>query len=103
MSPIRLYLDEDAMRRSLVFGLTARTVDVITAFDAKMINRDDEAHLVIASNLGRTVYTYNAADFCLLHQRWIREGAVMAESSLARNNAIDPVKSFAGSCVLSAV
>lgn len=68
-----------------------------------MINRDDEAHLVIASNLGRTVYTYNAADFCLLHQRWIREGAVMAESSLARKSAIHPVKSFAGSCVLSAV
>lgn len=74
MSRIRLYLDEDAMRRSLVFGLKVRTVDVLTAFDAKMINHDDDAHLVIASDSGRTVYTYNAADFCLLHQKWIGEG-----------------------------
>jgi hypothetical protein len=31
MSQIRLYLDEDAMRKSLVFGLRARNVDVLTA------------------------------------------------------------------------
>ena len=74
MSRIRLYLDEDAMRRSLVFGLRARTVDVLTALDAQMINRDDEAHLVTASGSERAVYTYNAADFCLLHQRWTSEG-----------------------------
>jgi hypothetical protein len=75
MSRIRLYLDEDAMRRSLVFGLKARTVDVLTALDAEMINREDEAQLVTASSSGRAVYTYNAGDFCLLHQRWIAKGA----------------------------
>lgn len=78
MSRVRLYLDEDAMRRSLVFGLRARTVDVLTALDAEMINHDDEAHLVTASSSGRAVYTYNAADFCLLHQRWIAEGRAHA-------------------------
>lgn len=74
MSRIQLYLDEDAMRRSLVFGLRARAVDVLTALDAQMINRDDEAHLITASSSKRTIYTYNAADFCDLHQRLISEG-----------------------------
>ena len=74
MSRIRLYLDEDAMRKSLAFGLRARTVDVLTALDAEMVNREDKAHLMVASGSGRAVYTYNAADFCLLHQRWIAGG-----------------------------
>lgn len=74
MSRIRLYLDEDAMRRSLVFGLKARTVDVLTALDAEMVNREDEAHLMAATSSERVVYTYNAADFCRLHQRWAAEG-----------------------------
>jgi len=41
MSRVRLYLDEDAMRRSLVFALRARNLDVLTAADAGMINRAD--------------------------------------------------------------
>ena len=44
VSQVRLYLDEDAMRRSLVFGLRARNVDVLTAAEADMINRQDEDH-----------------------------------------------------------
>jgi hypothetical protein len=49
VSQPRLYLDEDSMRRSLVFGLRARNVDVLTALEAKMINRADEDHLATAS------------------------------------------------------
>jgi hypothetical protein len=37
MSQVRLYLDEDSMRRSFVFGLRARSVDVLTAAEADMI------------------------------------------------------------------
>ena len=40
MSQGRLYLDEDSMRRSLVFALRARNVDVLTATEANMINRE---------------------------------------------------------------
>jgi hypothetical protein len=54
VSQIRLYLDEDSMRRALVFGLRARNVDVMTAADAEMINRDDEDHLVTASTSGKS-------------------------------------------------
>jgi hypothetical protein len=42
MSQIRLYLDEDSMRKALVFGLRSRNVDVLTAAEAEMINRDDQ-------------------------------------------------------------
>jgi len=42
VSQVRLYLDEDSMRRSLVFGLRTRVVDVLTGAEAAMINRQDE-------------------------------------------------------------
>ena len=71
MSQARLYLDEDSMRRSLVFGLRARGVDVLTALEAGMINRDDEEHLAAATAAGRALYTFNVADYCVLHQSWI--------------------------------
>jgi len=70
MSQTRLYLDEDSMRRSLVFGLRARGVDVLTALEAGMINRDDEDHLAAATVAGRALYTLNVADYCVLHQSW---------------------------------
>jgi hypothetical protein len=42
------------MRRSLVFGLRARNVDVLTALEAEMINRADEDHLTTATASGPT-------------------------------------------------
>ena len=37
---IRLYMDEDAMDQVLVKALRARSIDVLTALDAGMIERD---------------------------------------------------------------
>jgi Domain of unknown function (DUF5615) len=71
VSQVRLYLDEDSMRRSLVFGLRARNVDVMTAAEADMINRQDEDHLIAASAAGRVLFTYNTSDYCALHQSWM--------------------------------
>jgi hypothetical protein len=31
----------------------------------------DEDHLGAASSTGRILFTYNTADYCALHQRWI--------------------------------
>ncbi|MGA3239298.1 MAG: DUF5615 family PIN-like protein [Bryobacteraceae bacterium] len=73
MSRPRLYLDEDSMRRSLVFGLRARNVDVLTALEAEMINRSDEDHLAAAAASGRVLYTFNVADYCVLHQAWMSQ------------------------------
>lgn len=73
MSQVRLYPDEDAMRKALVFGLRARNVDILTAAEADMINRDDQDHLAVAATSGRVLYSYNVADYCILHQSWMSE------------------------------
>ncbi len=74
MNDIRLYLDEDTMRISLVFALRARNVDVQTATEAGMINREDHDHLTVASDAGRALYTFNVADYCVLHRFWTSQG-----------------------------
>jgi hypothetical protein len=66
------------MRRSLVFDLRARNVDVLTAAEAGMINRHDEDHLTVAAAAGRALLTYNTADYCALHQSWISLGRTHA-------------------------
>jgi Domain of unknown function (DUF5615) len=71
MSQIRLYLDEDAMRKSLVFALRARSVDVLTAAEVEMINRSDQDHLATATASKRVLFTFNIADYCALHQIWM--------------------------------
>ena len=53
MSKPRLYLDEDSMRRSLVFGLRSRNVEVLTASGAEMINCADGDHPATATASGR--------------------------------------------------
>lgn len=49
---IRLYLDEDAQRNSLVLALRERGVDVKTANEADLINVPDEKHLEYAAMMG---------------------------------------------------
>jgi len=65
-----MYLDEDAMRRSLVFGLRARSVDALTALEAEMVNRDDQEHLA---------------------------GAAASGSSSRNSNVTQPARGFGGS------
>lgn len=84
MSQVRLYLDEDTMRRSLVFSLRSRNVDVLTASEADMVSRDDQDHLATALAAGRVLYTFNVADYCILHQTWISEGRPHAGIIVAR-------------------
>jgi uncharacterized protein with PIN domain len=70
---IRLYLDEDSMRHSLVRALRARGVDVITALDVGMIEREDEEHLDYATREGRVLCTFNVGDFYRLHTMYIAQ------------------------------
>ena len=60
---IRLYVDEDAMARTLVQGLRARGIDVRTVLDENMSGRSDEAQLDHAIQLGRVLYTFNVGHF----------------------------------------
>ncbi len=38
-----------------------------------MVNRDDSDQLLVAASLGRTLYSYNTADYCILHRQWLAE------------------------------
>ena len=66
------------MRKSLVFGLRLRNVDVVTATEANMLNRSDEDHLAVASTGGRTLVSYNIDDYCAPHQDWLHRGRTHA-------------------------
>jgi hypothetical protein len=57
--PIRLYLDEDTMSRALPWALRARSVDVLTAQEAGMIQASDARHLAYATSLGSLEYLGN--------------------------------------------
>ena len=48
-------ITEDAMDKNLVQALRARGIDVMTAFEAGMIERPDEEHLKYATKEGREI------------------------------------------------
>lgn len=62
------------MGRALVRALRARGMDVISALDVGMIERDDAAHLDYASAHGRVLYTFNVGDFYRLHTSYLAKG-----------------------------
>jgi len=61
------------MRRALVRELRARGVDVLTALEAGMIERNDSEHLRYATAQGRVLYSFNIRDFYRLHTTCLRE------------------------------
>lgn len=71
---LRLYLDEDSVRHSLVEALRVRGVDVSTAIEARMTGRSDLDQLGHATAQGRTLCTFNVADFYRLHGELIARG-----------------------------
>ena len=72
--PIRLYLDEDTISHALINALNARNVDTLSAHEAGLISIPDHEHLAHATDLGRTVFTFNTGDFARLHKQWLAEG-----------------------------
>ena len=83
MAKIRLYIDEDSMDRALLRALRARGVDVSTALDEGMIEREDIEHLDYATTHGRVLYTCNVADFYHLHSHSLAQGKSHAGMILA--------------------
>ena len=70
----RLYVDEDAMSRALVYRLRARGLDVVTPEEAGTRGLTDEAQLDCATAQGRVLYTFNIPDFCRIHSKYMRQG-----------------------------
>jgi flagellar basal body P-ring protein FlgI len=81
---LHLYLDEDAMDHDLLRALLARGVDVTTALQAGMIEREDSEHLDYATAQGRVLYSFNVADFSRLHRAYLAGGRSHAGVVLAR-------------------
>mgnify|MGYP001029073648 CR=1 FL=1 len=71
---LRLYFDEDSMDKALVRALRSRGADVLTALEAGMIAKSDEAHLAFASTRGCALCSFNVADFWRLHTLCLHEG-----------------------------
>jgi hypothetical protein len=75
---LTLYLDEDSMGKAFVQALRARGIDVLTAYEARMIERTDAEHLAFATTRGRSLCTYNIGDFYRLHSEYLAEGRTHA-------------------------
>jgi Domain of unknown function (DUF5615) len=73
MSRIRLYVDEDAMRHSLLRGLREHDIDSLTVFEAGLIEASDEENLRFATAQGRVLYSFNQRDYCRIHRRWLAQ------------------------------
>ena len=71
------------MHGIIVQALISRSVDVVTAASADMINREDEDHLMVATGLGRALYSYNGGDYQRLQTLWLKAGRTHAGIILA--------------------
>jgi hypothetical protein len=68
---IRLYMDEDAQRASLVHALRARQIDVLTANEASQTGISDTEQLAFATSQKRTIFSFNRGDFVQLHIEYL--------------------------------
>lgn len=62
------------MSTGLVSGLRARDVDVLTAEEAQMRGRADEAHFRYAVAQERVLHSFNRRDFARIHRDWTTLG-----------------------------
>ncbi|MEA2574164.1 MAG: hypothetical protein QOH93_1462 [Chloroflexia bacterium] len=71
---IRIYLDEDAMSRSLINALRSRGVDVTVASDVGMRGRSDAEHLAYTTDGGLVLFSFNMGHYMALHTSWLQQG-----------------------------
>lgn len=84
MSRIRLYLDEDTIKKALIQALRNADLDVITVADASRLGYCDEEQLIWATEHERVIYSFNVKDFCQLHGNFITQGKSHAGIILAQ-------------------
>ena len=68
---MKFYFDEDSAQHRLIAALRSHAIDVTTSLDSGMNARDDESHLILASEQGRILVSANARDFASLHREWL--------------------------------
>ena len=74
MSAVKIHLDEDSDAHALLRALRHRGVDVTSTGEQGLLRRTDEEQLEWATQQGRSIYTYNATDFCRLHSATLHQG-----------------------------
>lgn len=87
MSQIRLYLDEDTLRGTLVQALLNAGVDLVTTADANNLGQIDSEQLIWATEQQRVIYTFNVGDFCRLHKIYMEESRVHAGIIIAERQS----------------
>ena len=59
------------MDGALISVLRLNGIDVQSALEVGLLETPDEVHLDFASRAGRTLYTFNQADFPRIHRDWL--------------------------------
>ena len=72
---IDFYMDEH-VHPAVTAGLRRRGVNVLTAQEAGLLNTPDEAHLIMAAELSRVIFTQDA-DFLRLHSSGMRHSGIV--------------------------
>jgi hypothetical protein len=68
------------MDNALVSALRSRGVDVLTAHEANMIERQDDDHLAFSATEGRVLYSFNVGDYCRLDSQGLpHAGIILAQ------------------------
>lgn len=70
---IRLYIDED-VHGGIGAALRQHGYDVLTVNEAKRGGLSDAEQLAYAADLGRTLFSFNAADYIALHLEYGTQG-----------------------------
>jgi hypothetical protein len=71
---IKFYTDEH-VKTAVVLGLRGKGIDVLTTKEAGMLGGSDEAHLELATRLGRVLFTEDS-DFIALHNRGLQHAGI---------------------------
>jgi DNA-binding transcriptional MerR regulator len=74
VSNIRLYLDEDMIKKALIKALRKANFDVLTTSEANNLRSPDPEQLIYATQQERVIYSYNMGDFCRLHGIYMEQG-----------------------------
>jgi hypothetical protein len=73
MAKISLYFDEN-IQAALADALRMRGIDVLTTHQAGNTGVEDMRQLVYATEMVRTILSYNKRDFAMIHYQWMRIG-----------------------------
>src|SRR5688500_10206052 len=70
---INLYIDEDAQNEALLAALRRHQIDVLSTGEANNLGFSDIEQIEFAETSKRVIYTFNVADFVILHSEFLTQ------------------------------